>query len=112
MGKQILAVLIAVVTVFTLFAGCNHINPTSDYDDNWIIGKTSKEIEERYGVFDTNENDISEDGLYRNTRCGYITAENIKDFWGSSHPDEFYMIHFDKNGIAYKITKEYPRAGG
>jgi len=95
----LLALLISIVVY--LKACCK------PYDEKWIIGKTSDEIMERYGKFDIVMNKPSEDGLYRNQRCGYKTKSGNIDWY-----DEFYMISFNSQGVAYLIEEDVCRPGG
>ncbi len=78
------------------------------YDEEWIIGKTSEEIKEKYGEFDHTHNDPSEDGLYRDTSCGYLTKDKKVGSLGTS-PEEYYMIRFDSEGRAVSIEKDHLR---
>ncbi len=77
-------------------------------DEEWLIGKTSAEIIERYGEFDHTHGDPSEDGLYRNTSCGYLTKDKRAGFFGTS-PEEYYMITFDAEGRAVSIERDHLR---
>ena len=81
------------------------------YDKEWIIGKTSSEIQERYGEFELILCDlcVNEDGNYCKTGCGYMTKK-----WSdiATAKDEFFMIYFDANGFAYEFKENYPRPGG
>ena len=80
------------------------------YDKDWIIGKTSSEVEERYGKFDLCLNHKNnENGNYYSTGCGYMTKQHKST---ATMYDEFFMIYFDENGIAYKFKENYPRPGG
>lgn len=71
-----------------------------------VIGLTSLEIEEKYGKFDyrwDGDRKRGEDGLYRDTTCGYMLKENNgwKYEWG-------FFIDFDENGIAIETYEDYP----
>ena len=83
------------------------------YDSEWIIGKKSSEIVERYGQFEyyTWGEDRFIDGEWRNAGCGYKTFEGTAGFLGTP-PDEFYLIWFDSEGRARKIETDVPRMGG
>ena len=104
-------ILVPILLLILLVAILAIIFPREKYDKEWIIGKTSLEIEARYGEFDLCENIRSPDGLYRNSNCGYMTKEGKAGFFGTP-PDKFLSIYFDSNGIAYKIKENYPRPGG
>lgn len=96
--KKILSLCLIVSLMFALF-GC-----ASDwrYNKEWMTGKTSKQIQARYGDFDGHSEEASEDGLYRDCRCVYILKKDQRN-WGGTEFDEFLYILFDENGIAYKV---------
>ena len=106
---RIFCFLLIGVTI-SLYA-CSSQIVAGKYDKDWIIGKTSSEIEERYGKFDlcNNSKQINESGNYYNTRCGYMTKQ-----WSpyATAKDEFFMICFDEDGVAYEFKENYPRPGG
>ena len=104
MKKRTAAVLACAVFLLSL-AGCN-----AKYKEEQFIGKTSAEIEKEYGSFDCILMPVSEDGLYRNTRCGYTVAEPQAGFFGTS-PEVLLFISFDGNGIAISCEEGY-RPGG
>lgn len=82
------------------FSGC------SKYNERKIIGKSSLEVEEKYGEFDKAMKDLNtyaergQDGLYRNCDCGYMMPKN-RFFYELGYV-EYFMIHFNENGIADK----------
>lgn len=80
------------------------------YDEDWIIGKTSIEIVNKYGEFNCEEMPVCEDGLFRQCRCGYTIEEPRVGYLGTS-PEVLYFITFDKNGVAIECEKGY-RPGG
>lgn len=82
----------------------------SKYSENDFIGKTSAEIVNEFGLFDCVGMPASEDGLYRNCRCGYTIKDPQKRFFGSS-PEILFFIIFDENGIAIASEEGY-RPGG
>ena len=90
---------------------CSINNKNDFYDKNWIVGKTSQEIEEQYGEFDICLNESKIGNNYFETGCGYLTKEKERGAFGTSS-DEFLMIFFDANGVAYSIEEDYPRPGG
>ena len=82
------------------------------FDKEWIIGKTSAEIEQKYGAFDISMMPLGEgDILYRNCGCGYMTKRGVQGLLGTP-TDEFFMIYFDSDGIACEIKENVARPGG
>ena len=106
MKKTITAVLVYAVFLLSL-SGCG---TKQNYNAEDYIGKTSFQIEGEYGAFDCCKGLRSEDGLYRNTSCGYTIQEPKQGFLGTD-PEWLVFICFDKNGIAYDIYEGY-RPGG
>lgn len=104
MKKVIAVILISSILVMCL-AGCS-----GKYKEKDFLGKTSAEIEKEYGKFDCIIMPVSEDGLYRNCRCGYTIKKAQKGYLGTS-PEIFFFIHFDGNGIAISCDEGY-RPGG
>ena len=104
MRKTIIAVLFCSILMACL-AGC-----AVKYKQEQFFGKTSAEIESEYGQFDCILVRASEDGLYRNCKCGYTIKEPQVGFLGTS-PEILFFIHFDENGIAISCDKGY-RPGG
>ena len=88
----ILAIIIISIIIFAVF------NVTSTkLSENWIIGRSSNEIEERYGEFDLN---------FEN-KSAYEIPEDFFDrvwryFMGGT-PINYYYIEFDENGMAEKV---------
>lgn len=103
--KKALLFVLTLVMVTSLFAGCSQ-DTADQYDDEWIIGKTSKEIEEKYGAFEIRQAEAEEDGLYHSTGCGYHLERGYDFFGHRKQPEKHYVISFDQNGIAYK-TETY-----
>lgn len=104
MRKQIAILLFCAVFLFSL-AGCS-----SKYSVDDFIGKTSAQIEAEFGTFDCCGMPVSEDGLYRNTACGYTIKEARVGFLGTD-PEVLIFISFDENGIAVACEEGY-RPGG
>ena len=104
MKKRIAVLLICCVLALNLM-GCS-----AKYSANDFIGKTSAEIEAEFSAFDCLEWPISEDGLYRNTCCGYTIKEPRVGFLGTD-PEWLVFIRFDENGVAYDTYEGY-RPGG
>ena len=104
MRKPIVILLFCAVLVFSL-AGCK-----SKYNTDDFIGKTSAQIESEFGTFDCYGRPCSEDGLYRNTSCGYTIQAPKRGFLGTD-PERLVFIRFDENGVAYDTYEGY-RPGG
>ena len=78
------------------------------YNEKWIIGKTSREIQGKYGTFDVQPVNIDIDDIYRNTEAGYVLVPEKVGLLGTE-PAEILYIYFDEDGIAYKcVTKTEP----
>ena len=75
-----------------------------------FLGKTSAQITAEFGEFDCVVNHASEDGLYRNSSCGYTITEPRVGFLGTD-PEVLFFIYFDENGIALRCYEGY-RPGG
>ena len=102
--------VLLILLSFIIVTCCSCVD--EKYDKKWIIGKTSSEIEERYGKFDILLNDEKdENGNYINEGCGYLTKEG-KHWPIASKWDEFLIIYFDENGVAFEIKENFPRPGG
>ena len=106
MRKQIATIIICILFLFTLL-GCS---TKQKYNAEDYIGKTSAQIEAEYGKFDCCGMPISDDGLYRNTACGYTIQEPKKGFLGTD-PEWLVFIQFDENGVAYNTYEGYRRGG-
>lgn len=103
--------IICAVLLFTLLLTlCACKEDTGIYDPNWIIGKTSLEIEERYGEFYQVETTRSPDGLFRSSYCHYFLREKT-DILGYTDITLF-SIGFDKNGIADSYLIQLGPIGG
>lgn len=76
------------------------------YNEDWMIGKTSLEIEEQYGRFFypyTSKKDS--DGYIRDGKGSYCMKTPTTDAFGQVLEYEQYLfIQFDSNGIAYKTA--------
>lgn len=81
------------------------------YHVNWIIGKTSDQIEAQYGAFDWRENSPDENGIYKRTICSYEVIPKRVGFLGT-YPPYLFSISFDSNGVAYKCFFETGGKGG
>lgn len=103
--KRILSFFAVTVILLSILAGCS-----SGYSEDDFLGKSSAEIIDEFGSFDCVTMPMSEDGLYRNCRCGYTIKEPITGFLGTS-PELLFFIGFDNNGIAVECEEGY-RPGG
>ena len=88
------------------------------YDEEWIIGKTSAEIQERYGTFYQvrvlpygDPIEVKEDTVYKNAK-GYYHIEEERVGWLGTYPEEYFVIRFDENGIAIDCYEELGGKGG
>lgn len=104
MKRQTAILLICTVFLFS-FVGCR-----TNYVADDFIGKTSAQIEAEFGIFDCCGMPVSEDGLYRNTECGYTIKEPCVGFLGTE-PEVLFFITFDENGMAITCKEGY-RPGG
>ena len=94
-------VLLAVIVMITLcFISCG-----KKYSEEEIIGLTSSEVIEKYGDFDRAQGSPGEDGLYRDCSCGYLISEEKVGYLGTT-PPEYFMIDFDKDGVAFQCRYE------
>ena len=116
MKQRLRAIMLILLTVLTIsmLSGCTvikwkaekvwrYVDKTFLYDEDWIIGKNSNEIQEKYGEFYSHGTE-DEDGLIRNGWGEYITAVGVPDInlymFIAPNADEYYRIHFDENGLA------------
>ena len=107
MGKRVFVLSLCVLLLLCALVGCAN---KENYDTDWIIGKTSSEIIDNYGAFDCITMDASEDGLYKNCKCGYTITEEKQGFLSKSE-EVLLFVHFDENGVATKCEEGY-RPGG
>ena len=103
--KRIVWILLSTILCLAALAGCSD----SRYDVDWIIGKTSAEVIDKYGEFDCTYMPAGEDGLYR-SKCGYTVKDPQRGFLGTSS-EVLLFISFDENGIAVDCEKG-SRPGG
>ena len=104
MKKTSITILVCIIFIMSI-AGCS-----AKYKEEHFLGKTSGEIEAEYGQFDCVLMPASEDGSYRNCRCGYTIKEPQSRFLGTSD-EVLFFIKFDENGIAVSCEEGY-RPGG
>ena len=124
MKKQILAIILVIVTIIGIIPLSSmsvcanseipefNVNDAEIYIDSAedFIGKTAAEIEAEFGAFDCCGMPVSEDGLYRNTACGY-TIKNAKVSFFGTNPEVLFFITFNESGIAVACNEGH-RPGG
>ena len=96
-----------IMVLLVSFTGCTK----QKYSEEDFIGLTSQEIIDKYGDFDHCHQSPDDDGIYRNTMCGYIVKEEHVGYLGTT-PADYFLIHFDSEGIAYECTIEQGGWGG
>ncbi|MBR4054518.1 MAG: hypothetical protein IKK06_06915 [Clostridia bacterium] len=109
--KILLALLCLCFLLPLCLSGCG-------YDEEWIIGKTSAEIQERYGTFYQvivlpygDPIEVNEDTICKNAK-GYYLIEEERVGWLGTYPEEYFVIRFDENGIAIDCYEELGGKGG
>lgn len=103
--KKIVAALLVCIVCLLALSGCG-----SKYGEEDFIGKTSLEIQAEFGEFDLEGEKSFQDGLYKNTACGYTVKEAQVGFLGTD-PEILIFIEFDENGVATGCREGY-RPGG
>jgi len=88
-------VLFLILVLSLIFSACSDYK----YDDEWIVGKSSAQIEEKYGSFDRRAVAYDADGLLRNCRAGYVIEPSRKT-WHGKTTEQLFCVHFDADGIA------------
>lgn len=78
------------------------------YDDEWIIGKTVEEINEKYGKFDIKQTELAEGISFSG---GYITKEKTYNAI-DPEPEQYYKIYFNEDGIAISVKEKWVIPGG
>lgn len=95
-----IAIIAALVIIFIAFYATKE-----NYSEDWIIGKSRDEIEDRYGEFDLNFNSI----------VAYEIPEDFLDsiwrYYMGGNPINYYYIKFNEKGIAEE-TYIGPYPGG
>lgn len=89
-----------------LLSGCMK----EGYRESDFLCKTSAQIISEFGQFDCGGNRPDNDGLYRNTSCGFTVKAPRVGFLGTD-PEVLFFITFDENGIAVGCYEGY-RPGG
>ena len=87
------------------------LSACSKYRRSYFVGKTSEQIESQYGKFDVVGSFVSTDSKYRDFGYGYRIKESRVGFLGTS-PAEYFVIIFDKNGLAVDCYEAYYCDGG
>lgn len=105
--------IIILSLILALLMNLFFLTSCTQYNTEWIIGKTSSEIEKRYGIFDQapTSPEFQKDGNYISCRCGYTTKEEHVGFLGTD-PTEYFVIYFDSEGKAYKVIEDWVVPGG
>ncbi len=93
--RRIAILLVLVSLSLLVISGCQ----SRPYSEKDVIGLSSKEIIAKFGDFDRTQGTPDSQGLYRSYNCGYLVANADYSFLGRRFP-EYFMIHFDENGIA------------
>ena len=107
--KVLLIVLLSLLIISFTLLSClqlKYINLKRDF-----IGKTSNEIQSKYGEFDNRYTPPDADGVYRNTVCSYNVIDARVGFLGTE-PPYLLSIRFDADGIAYEIFFQQGGLGG
>lgn len=103
---KVISVFLTVLLVIGITLACSQQDDLQ-YNKDWIIGKTSAEIQENYGEFDQARMPPSSDGLYRRCTCSYfLTEEQVAD------SIMMFSISFDENGVAHDCWTEEGPIGG
>ncbi|MBE6608158.1 MAG: hypothetical protein E7633_06365 [Ruminococcaceae bacterium] len=98
-GVSILLLIATLLLIIVIWAYAGGYLP--NYDEEWIVGKTQKQIERRYGKFDefhelsTDNGEIYYLAIYYQTR----TKPEPGPFAGISYGRNFH-ITFNEGGIA------------
>lgn len=70
------------------------------FDPDWMVGKTSIEIEEKHGAFHNCYAELGPDGKYRNGYCRYTVKEGSEG--SAPHPPTYLKVVFDEAGVCTK----------
>ena len=89
----------------------------TDYDEEWIVGKTRQEIEDRYGSFDEyneyhNYHNKFTDEYYDYSVGIYHTSLDKPSLFGGTIFGRNLEIYFDENGIATSVSSVSTHPGG
>lgn len=101
--KIIIPTSVLIIVIAICIAWVN--NSFKSYDEEWMIGKTKQEIEERYGEFDVFQEEPEQLGVY-------ILTEDKRNLFGNVDYGTRLMIFFSKDGKAISTRVESNGAGG
>lgn len=103
--KQMIATIVISILLIGLIPGL--VISAAYYHSGWVIGKTYEQIEERYGSFDYTRNRTLGDRTTPISSAGYIIVDKYNDrYWGDTVYEQYWMIEFDEDGIAYECHIE------
>ena len=114
MAVVFLAILLIIALLF--FAVLIYLYASGElpnYDEEWIVGKTQKQIERRYGKFDEFHERTTDDGetyylaIYYQTR----TQPEPGPFHGTLYGRNFHIV-FNEEGIATSAQSVSLNPGG
>ena len=74
------------------------------YDEGWILGKDSADIEEKDGEYYNGDTLKGSDGLIRSQTAWYLLNKPFDAGIGKM-PPLYYTIRFDENGVAVEIGR-------
>lgn len=104
----ITAIIIILLLILGIGYALNRDSLKSDsYDEEWMIGKTRREIEERYGKFDAYEDLSAYPEVGR-----YILTEDSRSIFGEIKYGMHLRVYFDESGKAYSTQIENNGIGG
>ena len=99
-------IILGIILTFVVVVCICEENYNYGFDEEWIIGKTSVEVEQKYGKFDSPNREMVErqghysDGLFRDIYCEYIIHERMDDFFWGVREKKAFCVRFDENGVA------------
>ena len=113
MKKYRLMLLIAVAVIIVIL-GILIYRYNCVYNEKWVVGKHYTEIMDRYGDFDRGypkpyypgKTELDFPGTY----CYQITPPGKN--WLDLTSEEYLVIHFNENGIAYRAERKRGWYGG
>lgn len=105
--RTLLFIILILCAVLISFSACTH----HSFNAEWIIGKTSAEIEARYGSFDRLGNECQEDGLLYSANAGYVIIES-RTTWHGKTTETLFVVHFNEYGIADRCETAPGNWGG
>lgn len=72
------------------------------FNDEFVIGSTADEIQDRYGDFD--RYGLIPSKTWKMTTAGVYNIQKRIDYGFFCQIDKYYIIYFDENGIAVDIS--------